>query len=208
MKEKIIAIMAEVFEIPISDFPTEITQETIENWDSLTHLNLIVELEEAFNKSFEPEEISKMTSIEKIMSCIIGTSISEALSQEEDSSHEVRYATKEDFPLIVEFIDNHWKKNHAVVKSKTLMDFCYLNPITGDYNFIIAQNKQTKKLDAIKGFIPTYKYDVNLAKEVDLWAAIWKTRKDLENFSNLSIQKSISFTVSPVVIPTYATIPF
>jgi acyl carrier protein len=31
---------------------------------------LIIELEEAFNKSFEPEEIGEMTSMEKIMEMI------------------------------------------------------------------------------------------------------------------------------------------
>lgn len=70
MKEKIVNIMAEVFEIPVNDFPAEITQDTIENWDSLRHLNLIVELEDTFDKSFEPEEISEMTSIEKIIEMI------------------------------------------------------------------------------------------------------------------------------------------
>lgn len=70
MKEKIIAIMANVFEMNTSDFPLEINQETIENWDSLRHLNLIVELEEAFDKSFEPEEISEMISMDKIIEII------------------------------------------------------------------------------------------------------------------------------------------
>lgn len=67
MKEKIIQIMAEVFEMPINDFPVEISQDSIENWDSLRHLNLIVELEESFNKSFNPEDIAEMTSLEKII---------------------------------------------------------------------------------------------------------------------------------------------
>ena len=33
MKEQIVAIMSEVFELPIADFPAEISQKTIENWD-------------------------------------------------------------------------------------------------------------------------------------------------------------------------------
>lgn len=67
MKEQVIAIMARVFEMNIADFPSEINQNTIENWDSLRHLNFIVELEDAFDKSFEPEEISEMISIEKVL---------------------------------------------------------------------------------------------------------------------------------------------
>ncbi|MFC2355131.1 MAG: hypothetical protein ACFNLQ_06570, partial [Capnocytophaga ochracea] len=91
--------------------------------------------------------------------------------------YDIRYAKKEDLPLIIEFLDTYWKKNHALVVSRKLMDFQHLNPITGDYNFIIAQNKQTGKVDALKGFIPTYQYDKNLyKKENDTWAAIWKVR--------------------------------
>ena len=70
MREQIITIMAGVFEMNPQDFPEEVTQNTIEDWDSLRHLNLIVELEEAFDKSFEPEEISEMTSLDKIMEMI------------------------------------------------------------------------------------------------------------------------------------------
>lgn len=70
MKEKIIEIMSEVFEVPVSEFPADIKQENIDNWDSLRHLNLIVELEDVFDKSFEPEEISEMTSMDKIIEMI------------------------------------------------------------------------------------------------------------------------------------------
>ena len=66
MKERILKIMAEVFEMNTQDFPDSINQEHIDNWDSLRHLNLVVELEEAFEVSYEPEEIAVMTSIEKI----------------------------------------------------------------------------------------------------------------------------------------------
>ena len=66
MKKQILIIMAEVFEMSTQDFPDSINQNHIDNWDSLRHLNLVVELEEAFEVSYEPEEIAIMTSIEKI----------------------------------------------------------------------------------------------------------------------------------------------
>lgn len=70
LEDKIKMIMARVFEMKIEDFPAEINQSTVDNWDSLQHLNLIIELEEAFGKSFEPEEIGEMTSMGKIMEMI------------------------------------------------------------------------------------------------------------------------------------------
>lgn len=104
--------------------------------------------------------------------------------------YNIRYARKEDLPLIIDFLDTHWKKNHALVVSQELMDFQHLNPITGGYNFIIAENKLTGKVDALKGFIPTYQYDKELyQQENDTWAAIWKVRKDIKNdeVNNLAV---------------------
>lgn len=42
------------------------SQDSCENWDSLRHLNLMLELEEEFNIEFEPEEIAEMKSFDKI----------------------------------------------------------------------------------------------------------------------------------------------
>ena len=67
MKDKIRNIMASVFEIDENQLKENFTQKEVENWDSLRHLNLIVELEEAFNVSYEPEEIAEMTSFEKVL---------------------------------------------------------------------------------------------------------------------------------------------
>ncbi len=66
MKKEIITIMSDVFELNLFEFEGDIKQEYIENWDSLSHLTLVVELEEYFSVSFEPEDISEMNSIEKI----------------------------------------------------------------------------------------------------------------------------------------------
>ncbi|MBL0079441.1 MAG: acyl carrier protein [Bacteroidetes bacterium] len=40
------------------------------NWDSLTHLNLIIELENAFDLSFTMEEMEKMISVNVIIEII------------------------------------------------------------------------------------------------------------------------------------------
>lgn len=66
MKEKIIEAITRTFEINESDLPSKIDSDHIEAWDSLNHLNLIVELEDVFDTSYEPEEITKMTSLAKI----------------------------------------------------------------------------------------------------------------------------------------------
>lgn len=67
MEHKIKEIMASVFEVPADSLPDSFEQSDIESWDSLHHLNLIVELESAFDISYEPEEIGEMNSFEKVV---------------------------------------------------------------------------------------------------------------------------------------------
>ena len=63
MIEKILKIAADVFEVPVTE---DTSMANCEKWDSFRHLNLIVALEEAFDVSFEPEEIATMKSIAEI----------------------------------------------------------------------------------------------------------------------------------------------
>lgn len=63
MKEKIIETVGRVLEIEADE---NTSQTNCTEWDSLGHLNLIIELEMEFDVSFEPEEIAGMKSIELI----------------------------------------------------------------------------------------------------------------------------------------------
>ena len=63
MIERIKEVAARTFECEVND---ETNQQNCEMWDSLHHLNLVVELEMEFDVSFEPEEIGTMTSLKKI----------------------------------------------------------------------------------------------------------------------------------------------
>jgi len=67
MKQKIKEIAAQVFETQVND---DTNQDNCENWDSLRHLNFIIELEMEFDVSFEPEEIAAMTSLSIVESMI------------------------------------------------------------------------------------------------------------------------------------------
>lgn len=60
MREKIINIVSRVFEVEVNE---NTDQKNCAAWDSLRHLNLIIELEDEFNISFEPEEIAQLKSI-------------------------------------------------------------------------------------------------------------------------------------------------
>jgi acyl carrier protein len=64
MKEEIKEVLKKA--LNISEISDNISQQNCENWDSLRHLNLIVELEDEFGVSFEPEDIAEMKDIPSI----------------------------------------------------------------------------------------------------------------------------------------------
>jgi acyl carrier protein len=64
MREKILEVIKKVFEL--DEVPDDISQKNCDKWDSLNHLNLVVELESTFNVEFEPEEIAEMKDVDSI----------------------------------------------------------------------------------------------------------------------------------------------
>lgn len=52
--------------LEVEDIDATCSQAACGAWDSLHHLNLVVELEDAFGVSFEPEEIATMKSVADI----------------------------------------------------------------------------------------------------------------------------------------------
>jgi acyl carrier protein len=63
---KVQDLVAQVFGIPVDQVRPESTPETIDTWDSLQHLNLVLALEQEFHVQFTPEEIEQLQSVELI----------------------------------------------------------------------------------------------------------------------------------------------
>jgi len=64
---RILKIVSQVMEVPLEQLNEESSPDTIENWDSLKHMNLILALEEEFDVNFSDEEIVEMLSVEIIV---------------------------------------------------------------------------------------------------------------------------------------------
>jgi acyl carrier protein len=64
MRERIKEVMKNIFDL--DEISEDISQQACEEWDSMHHLQLIIELETEFNVSFEPEDIADMKSLDKI----------------------------------------------------------------------------------------------------------------------------------------------
>ena len=65
LEEQVLAIMREVFET--DDVSTQSSQKNCDRWNSLHHLTLASELEEAFDIELEPEEIGTMTDFARVI---------------------------------------------------------------------------------------------------------------------------------------------
>jgi len=61
--ERLQAICADLFHVPAQSIVAETSPESIEGWDSVQHLNLVLALEQEFDLQFEPEEIDRMKNV-------------------------------------------------------------------------------------------------------------------------------------------------
>ena len=61
--ERTAKIFREVFEEPALAISAETKAEDIPQWDSLTHINLIIALEEEFGIQFTSQEVTSMTCV-------------------------------------------------------------------------------------------------------------------------------------------------
>ena len=68
LEEKVLEIMREVFEM--DEVSTEASQKNCARWDSLHHLTLAAELEDAFDIELEPEEIAEMTDFSRVVAML------------------------------------------------------------------------------------------------------------------------------------------
>lgn len=72
IEDRLYHIISDVFGVPLEEVSEESSPDTIENWDSLSHLNLILSLEAEFGVSLSPEDVMEMLSVQ-----LIGTILAE-----------------------------------------------------------------------------------------------------------------------------------
>tara|TARA_B110000008_G_C16682029_1_gene449177 strand:+ start:248 stop:472 length:225 start_codon:yes stop_codon:yes gene_type:complete len=68
MEEKVLNIIKDVLEL--EDIDNNVSQDNCYKWDSLNHLNLILEIEMEFDVSFSPEEIVEIKSASIILNLL------------------------------------------------------------------------------------------------------------------------------------------
>ena len=61
--EQVRSVASDIFGVPAEKITAESSPETIENWDSMQHLNLVLAVEEKFGVQLNPEDIEQMKNI-------------------------------------------------------------------------------------------------------------------------------------------------
>ncbi len=70
MENRIKKVMSAVFEISVEEINEKSSPDTIESWDSLKHMNLVVALEEEFGIVFEDNELVELLNYSLICNII------------------------------------------------------------------------------------------------------------------------------------------
>jgi len=68
--EQVRNVASDIFGIPADKITAESSPETIENWDSMQHLNLVLAIEEKFGVQLEPEDIEQMKNIDAVAALV------------------------------------------------------------------------------------------------------------------------------------------
>ena len=63
-------IMADVFGVEMEDINIDSTPDTIESWDSLRLLNLVLALEQEFKLEIAPDQLQHLMSVRKILQAL------------------------------------------------------------------------------------------------------------------------------------------
>ena len=57
------SMASDIFGVPAAKLTADSSPETVENWDSVQHLNLVLAIEEKFGVQLSPEEIEQMKNL-------------------------------------------------------------------------------------------------------------------------------------------------
>ena len=67
LSHRVREVIARALEMPLESVPADAAQGALEKWDSLGHLNVVMELEAAFGLSFSMDEAVGMQSVDEII---------------------------------------------------------------------------------------------------------------------------------------------
>jgi acyl carrier protein len=70
VEERTRQLVAEVFGLPLESVTRATSHETVEEWDSLSVLNILMSVEAEFGVAISPEEAANFVSVDKILATL------------------------------------------------------------------------------------------------------------------------------------------
>ncbi|MGI9290318.1 MAG: acyl carrier protein [Gammaproteobacteria bacterium] len=67
MLDRVLQLMSNVFQVPVESLSEDSSYDTIDQWDSLQHMNLIFAIEEEFGVTLDDEAVADLTSVKRIL---------------------------------------------------------------------------------------------------------------------------------------------
>jgi acyl carrier protein len=67
---RLIDVAVDVFGVPAGALTADSSSDSVESWDSISHLNLMLAVEQAFGVRIDPEQMVELTSIRRIAEAI------------------------------------------------------------------------------------------------------------------------------------------
>ncbi len=71
IEKKVLNLFSIVMDVPIKNLNKNSNPDTVENWDSLSHVKMIMEIESEFNIDLLPDEALEIFSIDSAIKIII-----------------------------------------------------------------------------------------------------------------------------------------
>jgi len=117
--------------------------------------------------------------------------------------YEICLAHESDGKALVQFIDQHWKKEHIFVNCKELLDWQHFDRVRKAYNFVIGIEMQTQAIHAVLGFIPLSQFDPEIPLERACWMVIWRTQDEARGHKlGQRLLSYLEDTIKPDILST------
>jgi acyl carrier protein len=71
MKNGIKEVMAKIFKVELSTLPDDLSPETVKEWTSLKHMELVLSLEKKFDVRFADDQIAELLSLSLVEEAIV-----------------------------------------------------------------------------------------------------------------------------------------
>lgn len=69
-QERVIQVISKVMNVPTTKLNADSSPESVEQWESMKHIHLVLALEEEFDVQFDDEQIAELQSVKLIVAAL------------------------------------------------------------------------------------------------------------------------------------------